>query len=112
MIKVFLGVMVTLVTSVSLAQSYPIQGLAKIQVIRCEVDTKSTVKGVSGNLSRGTYRREELEMDMLTFYCQVHAEFDGEVYLIALRTPTPPRQGNTVPATLVDEYTLILDTTL
>lgn len=112
MIKIFLGLMVALVSSVVQAQSYPVEGLAKIQVIRCEVDTKSTVKGVSGSLSRGTYQREEHEMDMLTFYCQVHAEFDGEVYLIALRTPNPPKRDDTVSATLMDEYTLILDTTL
>ena len=108
MIKYLVVFMLSMVSSVVLAQTYPIHGLATIQVIRCEVDTKSTVKGISGNLVGGTYQQEELEMDMLTFYCQVHAEFDKDVYLIALRSTEPPRQGSTVEATLLDEYTLLL----
>lgn len=96
-------------SSVTMATTYPIQGMAVIEVIRCELDAKSAVKGISGNLNKGAYHLEEYEMDMLTFYCQIHAEFDGDVYLIALRGDNPPKEGDVVKATLLDEYTLLID---
>ena len=109
MIRVIMTSLIMSLSTSIMAETYPIQGMAVIEVIRCELDVKPTVKGTSGNLSKGTYQQEELEMDMLTFYCQVHAKFDGDMYLIALRSTTPPKQGDTVVATLLDEYTLLID---
>lgn len=89
-------------------QAYPITGTATISVIHCVVDAKPLVSVRNGDLSKGSHNNEEVPMDMLTFYCQIHADFQGDRFLISHRSDNPPKRGSTVKATLIDEYTLML----
>lgn len=94
---------------VGMARAYPITDTVTIDAIACTLDAKSLVTVSSGDTSTGVSVVEDVAMDMLTFYCQIHAGFQGDQYLIAYRSPTPPKRGSIGLGTLIDEYTLILD---